>query len=262
MIEPRDFLVDIIDPPLLALSEAMGRSMATDEARSMLLAIAMQESNLEYRKQVGGPARGWWQFEKMGGTNGVLTHASSAEAAKAVCAALYVPATVVAVYEAIAWHDHLAAAFARLLLFTDAKPLPPVGDEDEAWDCYTRSWRPGKPHRDRWAKAYPLAVNIVIEEKLAVRIAPIGPKDQPPIAAPAEQPAAMVAWAKSKGWVTSEFVVTILTVAGLFGTTLLDQMTMLSPAMRDASWVSMAYVISRALPKAAALFPVDPKKAG
>ncbi len=48
----------------------------------------------------------------------------------------------------------LAAAFARLLLLTDAKPLPQIGDVQGAWAYYVRNWRPGKPHPDTWPGLY------------------------------------------------------------------------------------------------------------
>ena len=39
----------------------------TPEARVMMLAIGMQESRFLHRKQIGGPARGFFQFEEGGG---------------------------------------------------------------------------------------------------------------------------------------------------------------------------------------------------
>lgn len=38
--------------------------------------------------------------------------------------------------------------FARLVLLTDPAPIPV--SEGCAWDCYSRLWRPGKPHRAVW----------------------------------------------------------------------------------------------------------------
>jgi hypothetical protein len=55
------------------------------------------------------------------------------------------------VHAKLEFDDVLAAAFARLLLWADAKALPGLdASHDETWDCYIRSWRPGKPHRDTW----------------------------------------------------------------------------------------------------------------
>ena len=59
--------------------------------------------------------------------------------------------------------DEMACAFARLLLLTDAAPLPaPVAaSEDEAWAYYLRNWRPGKPHRATWGGFWQQAVTLV-----------------------------------------------------------------------------------------------------
>jgi hypothetical protein len=61
-----------------------------------------------------------------------------------------------AVWRALEGHDVLAAAFARLLLWTDPYPVP-LGRE-EAWTCYAkRLWRPGKPHPDTWGSNWEAA---------------------------------------------------------------------------------------------------------
>jgi hypothetical protein len=65
-----------------------------------------------------------------------------------------VPATDAAVYAALEHDDVLAAAFARLLLWTDPEPLPAVGEVQRAWALYLRTWRPGKPHRQTWDALY------------------------------------------------------------------------------------------------------------
>lgn len=122
-------------------------------AEKIILAIAGQESAWTHRRQIGGPARSFWQFESGGGVAGVMAHRASAAHAKALCAALAVPFDRAVVYEAIAWNDVLALGFARLLLWTHPKPLP--ADRDAAWHYYLDLWRPGNPHPatwpDRWA---------------------------------------------------------------------------------------------------------------
>ncbi len=55
----------------------------------------------------------------------------------------------------------LACAFARLLLFTDPRPLPALGNPQAAWDYYVRNWRPGKPHRDTWDALYAKALATI-----------------------------------------------------------------------------------------------------
>lgn len=162
-----DFLRDVVDPALDALSGICHRSMNADEARVMTLAIALQESALKDRRQVGGgPARSFWQFESGGGCVGVMTHKASAGPAMDVCKILLVPFERADVFEALAWHDHLSAAFARLLLFTDAAPLPALGDVDGAWEYYLRNWRPGKPHPDVWPGNYARAMQAVRGSRL------------------------------------------------------------------------------------------------
>lgn len=143
-----------VNPALALLPSAMD----TPQARVMLLAIGLQESRFVHRRQIGGPARGFWQFEKGGGVRGVLTHASTREQAQLVSKARGVPATADAVYDALDKDDVLAAAFARLLLWSDPKALPALGDADAAWALYLRTWRPGKPHPQTWPDLYRQAV--------------------------------------------------------------------------------------------------------
>lgn len=135
--------------------------MNTHAARLMLHAINLQENPRRLEQQVGGPARGDYQFESGGGVKGVLTHAASRELAVSVCNARGVAPTRLSAYEAIGHDPVLAAAFARLLLWTDPKPLPLVGQVQQAWDLYERVWRPGKPHPERWAANYAAALEAV-----------------------------------------------------------------------------------------------------
>lgn len=127
----------------------------------ILLAIAGQESDIKARRQLGGgPARGLWQFERGGGVVGVLTHYSTRARAAQWCEWRGVAPTAEAVHAALEVDDVLGAAFARLLLWTDPKPLP--ADEGGAWRLYERVWRPGRPHPDRWAENWRLALAAVV----------------------------------------------------------------------------------------------------
>ena len=151
---PDVFLADIINPGLLHV-EAVGGPKPSNDARRLLLAIAMQESgpglNARYQNSPStspGPARGWWQFEQGGGVVGVLSHAASSNFAAATCARLSVVAQPAAVWRAIEGNDALSCSFARLLMWTDPPALP--NTEGPAWDFYMRLWRPGKPHREVW----------------------------------------------------------------------------------------------------------------
>lgn len=136
-------------------------NMDSREARVMLAAIGLQESRLEHRRQIKGPARGFWQFESGGGVRGVLNHPSSKRHASAICEAQGVTASTQAVYAKLEHDDILAAAFARLLLYTDPRPLPRIGDVQGAWGYYIRNWRPGKPHRHTWDALYADSVRMV-----------------------------------------------------------------------------------------------------
>lgn len=138
--------------------------MHSRAALAMLYAIGLQESRFEHRRQLGGgPARGLWQFERGGGVRGVCEHAASRYWMSAVCDARAVRFEIAAVYAALETDDVLAAAAARLLLFTDPRFLPALDDAQGAWDLYARVWRPGKPHRATWAECHTAALDALAE---------------------------------------------------------------------------------------------------
>ncbi len=135
--------------PALALLPA---NMDSERARCMLLTIGLQESKFKYRRQMNnGPAMGFWQFERGGGVNGVLTHPASRQHVLAVCGQRGIPANAQSIWAALETDDILAAFLARLLLWTDPKALPAPDDVDGSWEMYLRVWRPGKPHVKTWA---------------------------------------------------------------------------------------------------------------
>lgn len=145
-----------IEPALALLPDRM----SSESALRMLVAIGLQESRLLYRRQFGnGPARGLWQFERGGGVLGVLKHLSSREHALAVCKARGVAPLSPDVWAALEHDDILAAAFARLLLWTHPKPLPV--DVVGGWDLYISTWRPGKPHPNTWRDYWEVADMVV-----------------------------------------------------------------------------------------------------
>ena len=53
-----------------AITRHLPDRMLSDEAVTMMLAIGYQESRFEHRRQIRGPARGFWQFEHGGGVVG------------------------------------------------------------------------------------------------------------------------------------------------------------------------------------------------
>lgn len=143
-------LQSAINPAL----ELLPAQMTSDTARILLLAFGLQESQYLTRVQMaGGPARGWWQFERgtpatRGGVTGVMLHQASAPHLLDVCNRRGVPFESAAIWNALTWDDILAAALARLLMWTDPRALPT--DSAGGWDLYMRTWRPGKPHPARW----------------------------------------------------------------------------------------------------------------
>lgn len=141
-------------------------ALCSPQALVMLYAIGLQESRFVHRRQIVGgkpvgPAKSFWQFERMGGCAGVVSHAASRYWMAQVCAARGVPFNATAVWNAMEQDDVLGAAAARLLLFTDPKRLPDLGDSREAWNLYVRTWRPGMPHRQTWDGCYAAAMALV-----------------------------------------------------------------------------------------------------
>lgn len=147
---------ECLNMPIKAALELLPAAMDSAPARVMLLAIGLQESGLQLRRQMGnGPARGLWQFEKGGGVRGVLTHDSTFAHARSLCEARGVQIAPAPIWNAMEADDILAAGFARLLLWSDPKPLPE--DAGGGWNLYLRTWRPGKPHPETWPKYFEMA---------------------------------------------------------------------------------------------------------
>lgn len=137
-------LSDVVEKAIKPAMAMLPARMRSREAVVMLLAIGLQESLFKYRRQMGnGPARGLWQFERDGGTAGVLQHRASGVLASDVCRERDVTAVAGDAHAKLEHDDVLAAAFARLLLWTDPKPLPALNDIESAWQLYLRTWRPG-----------------------------------------------------------------------------------------------------------------------
>lgn len=130
---------------------------------ALLLAIGWQESAFEHRRQVRGPARGFWQFERLG-VQGVMQHRRTQRLSASVLNKLHYPSDpsliltvdgqIDAVHTALEHNDVLAACFARLLLFTSLVPLPADTQGETAWQLYRDLWRPGKPRRETWDTHY------------------------------------------------------------------------------------------------------------
>lgn len=146
-----DYTANVVFPAALKLLPA---KMDSTEARAMLLAIALQESRMTHRRQIGGPAVSLWQFEKGGGVHGVMKHGATRQHISLALRAMAYGETDEIAFAAMEHNDVLACVFARLLLWTHPKPLPKMGGADYAWTYYTETWRPGKPHRETWDAFY------------------------------------------------------------------------------------------------------------
>jgi hypothetical protein len=152
-----------IDPALALLPSKMD----TPQARVQMLAIGLQESRFMARVQKlngggRGPAHSFWQMERGGGVLGVLNHPASKFLAAEICAKRGVAPNSRDVWDAIEHDDILAAAFARLLLWTDSLRLPAVDDAAGGWNLYMRVWRPGRPHPETWNEFHKQARGQVI----------------------------------------------------------------------------------------------------
>ena len=152
---PETFLIVGVEPAARLLPVEMDGFLSA----RMLTAIALQESNLQHRRQIGGPARGYLQFE-LGGLKGVLRHEPSRGHAAAIVNALdmasFAPADL---HAALEFNDVLACAMGRLLLYTHPMPLP--DNEADGWNYYLFLWRPGRPHPERWAECWRRATEAV-----------------------------------------------------------------------------------------------------
>jgi|SRR5690554_6265003 len=155
-------LSDIRASAIAPALELLPADMTSPEAEVMLLAIGLQESRFKARRQIRGPARGFWQFERGGGVLGVLRHRATSRHALHICDARGVQPVADQVYQRLERDDILSAAFARLLLWSDPHRLPAVGGVAAAWDLYIRTWRPGQPHRHTWDALYAQAMEEVL----------------------------------------------------------------------------------------------------
>lgn len=156
-MELRDVIRLAINPAMTLLPARMD-SVA---ARAMLLAIGLQESEFQYRRQVGGSAHGYWQFERGGGVVGVMQHPLTTPTIAEVTRRLDYPFDSDVLYDAIVDNDVLACVFARLLLWTLPQALPDAMEDDLGWFQYLEAWRPGRPHPSRWSPRFAAAWQAV-----------------------------------------------------------------------------------------------------
>lgn len=143
-------------PVYKAAAALLPPKLDSRNAWAQLFAISMQESRLDARRQIGGPARGFWEFE-LGGISGVLQHPASYTMIRSVLDRLDYGYGMQESYIAIEHNDVLAFCYARLLLWTLPGALPERNEPQVGWDQYQAAWRPGAPHRATWDSYYETA---------------------------------------------------------------------------------------------------------
>lgn len=142
----------------------IGERQSTPEARAMVLAIGLQESEFIFRRQKeNGPARGFFGFEEAG-VRGVLTHKASKPLIMPILDVMGYRTNlpnVTEIHDALTDNDVLACAFARLLLWTHSNPLPTADQATKGWMQYIQCWRPGKPRQSTWEGNFNKAWSLV-----------------------------------------------------------------------------------------------------
>jgi len=155
-------LLAFVLPAAFAL---LPEEMQSLEATALLLAIGLQESRFQFRRQVGGPARSFWQFE-LGGLEGVLEHRATEPILEGIIRTLkYDTASNEELLAALEHNDVLAACCARCLLWTLPGGLPAADNAPAGWRMYVDAWRPGKPRVETWKENYTVAWQRVTATK-------------------------------------------------------------------------------------------------
>lgn len=147
-----DLMAQHIIPAALSL---LPDKMDSKIARRHVLSICLQESALKHRRQIGGPAISFFQFE-IGGVLGVMRHPATSGHLRAAVERLRYPLEPELLHEAMEHNDVLACVFARLNLWWLPGPL--ADDAEGAWVQYLEAWRPGKPHPKPWSANWAAAV--------------------------------------------------------------------------------------------------------
>lgn len=135
----------VVIPAAMAM---LPHEMDSVDARIELVAIGLQESRFEHRRQVQGPALSFWQAESGGGFRGLLSHPATRELAREILRTMAYGEPDETDFAAIEHNDILACIGARLLLWTHPGPLP--RNAADGWAYYLATWRPGKPRRATW----------------------------------------------------------------------------------------------------------------
>lgn len=163
-----EYVYEVVERVCLDMAQRFNAGYFNDpRAKLLLLAIAGQEADWRARKQEPvAYAAGLWQFEKGDDSalDLLLRSSKLGDEAAELCRLHQVPVAEDGVYtrenvwKTFIVNDELAAGFARLLLASDANPLPEIGEQDEGWNTYRRNWKPGKPRPKAWPRSYSTAL--------------------------------------------------------------------------------------------------------
>jgi len=155
-MEPIKFFKIIVQPAVEYYCPPEWNSI---RAYNMQLAIAYQESTMLFRRQINGPARGWWQFE-LGGLKGTEMHKASSKVMHNTWVDLHLPDNLQLRLAALEFCDLWSAVAARCLLRTLADPLPELNQPEEGWKQYIAAWNPGKPRPEKWTTSWAKARSV------------------------------------------------------------------------------------------------------
>jgi hypothetical protein len=148
-MNPRLFL----DITILPVLTAMGEDRIEDRA-VLLLAIALQESDLVYRRQKhSGPARSFWQIEPPTACDCCERYEPS-QLLRMDLFTTWPGIVPVDFYNSLEYNDNLACAVAAGLLYLCPMLLPILGQQEVSWHYYLKAWRPGKPRPYAWPHNY------------------------------------------------------------------------------------------------------------
>lgn len=144
--------------PALDLLASLGGPPRDPKADRQLLATMVQETEIRYRLQISGPARSFYQFERIAILD-VMTRQRTEPVAELVCAVLGFQFNADVVFDKVAYNDVLATCFARLNYRNSRVPLPST--QEEGWTAYNSAWKPGKPRPAHWAASWAAACKTI-----------------------------------------------------------------------------------------------------
>lgn len=141
--------------PASAFMAGIDARLSTPAADRFLLTAAGQESGWRNIAQEGnGPAMGPWQEEPIA-PRLVLHNINTQNYMHILSRKRFVRIDPESIYNALLSDTVLSYGVARLLLWADPHPVPVT--ESDAWECYLRVWRPGKPWPESWASCWAAA---------------------------------------------------------------------------------------------------------